>query len=147
MKIKDVTVALFGMTILIYISIYLIRVGRFRKTASLFKTRAKAVLRFCLAKVFISDVQEIFLVIKENVKSFKSVILNFTLSHEKLISKMLRSLKGSGSLSYEHCKKIKAVRSKPGILQGAWKIPKFVVDICPPLTPILSKIGTAAPSL
>ena len=54
--------------------------------------------------------------IKENVKSFKSVILNFTLSHEKLISKMLRSLKGSGSLSYEHGKKIKAVRSKPGIL-------------------------------
>lgn len=135
-KIKDVTLALFGMTILIYISIYLIRVGRFRKTTS-FKTRAKAVLRFCLAKVFISVVQEIFLVIKENVKSFKSVILNFTLSHEKLISKMLRSLKGSGSLSYEHCKKIKAVSSKPGILQGAWKSSKFVVDICPPLRPIL----------
>ena len=39
-------------------------------------------------------------------------------------------------------KKIKAVRSRPGILYGLCKVHKAITDICPPFRPILSATGT-----
>ena len=45
-------------------------------------------------------------------------------------------------MSTEQYKKIKAVRSRPGILYGLCKVHKAITDICPPFRPILSAIGT-----
>ena len=71
----------------------------------------------------------------------KTGLLNFTVNHEKLISKYLRSLKSSEALSIEQHKKIKAVGSKPGNLYGLCKVHKNIVERCPPFIPILSAIG------
>ena len=47
-------------------------------------------------------------------------------------------------MSTEQYKKIKAVGSKPGILDGLCKVYKVITDICPPFRPILSAIGTSS---
>ena len=39
-------------------------------------------------------------------------------------------------------KRIKAIRSRPGILYGLCKVHKAITDVCPPFRPILSAIGT-----
>ena len=54
----------------------------------------------------------------------------------------MKKLEKSGTLSTEQHKKIKAVRSRPGILYGLYKVHKSITDICPPFKPILSAIGT-----
>ena len=77
----------------------------------------------------------------EKVK-IKTRILNFQVNHEKRINEYLKSLKNSGSLSVDQCKKIKAVGSRPGFLCGLCKVHKAIVDTCPPFRPILSAIGT-----
>ena len=74
--------------------------------------------------------------------SIKKGILNFSINHEKNINNYLKRLEKSGTLSTEQYKKIKAVRSRPGILYGLCKVHKAITDICPPFRPILSAIGT-----
>ena len=54
----------------------------------------------------------------------KNVLLNFTVNHEKRINEYLKSLKSSGAVSVEQHKKIKAVRSRPGVLYGLCKLHK-----------------------
>ena len=56
--------------------------------------------------------------------------------------KKLKRLEKSGSLSTSQYKKIKAVRSWPGILYGLCKLHKAFTDICPPFRPIISAFGT-----
>ena len=72
----------------------------------------------------------------------KKRILNFSINHEKNINNYLKRLEKSGTLSTEQYKKIKAVRSRPGILYGLCKVHKAITDICPPFRPILSAVGT-----
>ena len=72
----------------------------------------------------------------------KKGILNFSINHEKRINNYLKSLEKSGSLSSNQYKKIKATRSRPGILYGLCKVQKAVTDICRPFRSILSAIGT-----
>ena len=54
----------------------------------------------------------------------------------------MKSLEKSGSLTSDQYKKIKAIRSRPGILYGLCKVRKAIIDVCPPFRPILSVIGT-----
>ena len=54
----------------------------------------------------------------------------------------MKRLEKSGSLSTEQYIKIKAVRSRPGILYGRCKVHKANTEVCPPFRPILSAIGT-----
>ena len=74
--------------------------------------------------------------------SIKKGILNFSINHEKNINNYLKRLEKSGTLSTEQYKKIKAVRSRPGILYGLCKVHKATTDICPPFWPIISSFGT-----
>ena len=46
----------------------------------------------------------------------KKGLPNFTLNHEKRINEHLKSLKSSGAVNVEWCKKIKTAGSRPGIL-------------------------------
>ena len=84
-------------------------------------------------------------ILKDNTEfgkvDIKTRTLNFQVNHEKLINEILKRLKSSGSLSYKQYKKIKAVRSRPGVLYGLCKVHKVIVDVCPPFRPILSAIG------
>ena len=77
----------------------------------------------------------------ENV-SIKKGILNFSINHENNINNYLKRFEKSGTLSTEQYKKIKAAGSRPAILYGLGKVHKAITDICPPLRPILSAIGT-----
>ena len=54
----------------------------------------------------------------------------------------MKGLEKSGSLSTEQYEKIKAVRSRPGILYGLCKIYKAITDVCPQFRLILSAVGT-----
>ena len=54
----------------------------------------------------------------------KKGLLNFTVNHEKRINEYLKPLKLSRALSVEQYHKIKAVRSRPGILYGLCKVHK-----------------------
>ena len=54
----------------------------------------------------------------------KKDLLNFTVNYEKRINEYLKSLKLSGALNVEQYKKIKAVGSRPGILNGLCKVHK-----------------------
>ena len=54
----------------------------------------------------------------------KKDVLNFTVNYEKRINEYLKSLKLSGALNVEQYKKIKAVGSRPGILNGLCKVHK-----------------------
>ena len=58
----------------------------------------------------------------------KKGLLNFTVNHEKRINEYLKSLKSSGALSVDQCKKIKAVGSRLGVLYGLCKVHKNIVD-------------------
>ena len=68
--------------------------------------------------------------------------MNFQVSHEKGLNKILKRLKYSGSLSHEQCKVIKAVESRPSGLCGLCKVRKAIADVCPIFRPIFSAIGT-----
>ena len=72
----------------------------------------------------------------------KKGILNFPINHERRINDYLKSLEKSGSLTTDQYKKIKAIRSRPGILYGLCKLHKAVTEVCPPFRPIVSAIGT-----
>ena len=72
----------------------------------------------------------------------KKGTLNFSINHEKNINNYLKRLEKSGTLSTEQYKKIKAVRSRPGILYGLCKVHKAITDVCSPFTSIFSAIGT-----
>ena len=54
----------------------------------------------------------------------KKDLLNFTVNYEKRINEYLKSLELSGALNVEQYKKIKAVGSRPGILNGLCKVHK-----------------------
>ena len=54
----------------------------------------------------------------------------------------MKSLEKSGRLTTNQYKKIKAIRSRPGILYELCKLHKAVTDVCPPFRPIVSAIGT-----
>ena len=54
----------------------------------------------------------------------------------------MKRLEKSESLSIKPCKKIKAVRSRQGILYGLCKVHKAIIDVCPPFRSIISAIGT-----
>ena len=54
----------------------------------------------------------------------KKDVLNFTVNYEKRINEYLKSLELSGALNVEQYKKIKAVGSRPGILNGLCKVHK-----------------------
>ena len=54
----------------------------------------------------------------------------------------MKRLEKSGTLSTEQYKKIKAVRSRPGILYGLCKVHKAITDIYPQFRPIISANGT-----
>ena len=49
-------------------------------------------------------------------------LLNFTVNHEKWITKCLKSLKSSGALKVKQHEKIKAVDSRPGTSYGICKL-------------------------
>ena len=68
--------------------------------------------------------------------------MNFQVNHEKRINEILKSLRSAGSLSVKQYQEIKAVESRPGVLYGLCKVQKAIVDVFPPLKPILSTIGT-----
>ena len=72
----------------------------------------------------------------------KKGILNFSVNLERRINDYLKGLEKSGSLTTDQYKKIKAIGSRPGILYGLCKVHKAIIDVCPPLRPILSAIGT-----
>ena len=72
----------------------------------------------------------------------KKEILDFSSNHERRINNYLKSLEKSDSLTTDQYKKIKAIGSRPGILYGLCKVHKSIIDVCPPLRPILSAIGT-----
>ena len=72
----------------------------------------------------------------------KKGLLSFAVNHEKRMNEYLKSLKSSGAVCAEQHKKIKAVRSRPGVLYGLCKVHKNIVDRSPPFRPILSAIGT-----
>ena len=77
----------------------------------------------------------------EKVK-IKKGILNFSINHERRINDYLKSLEKSSSLTTDQYKKIKVIRSRPGILYGLCKVHKAIIDVCPSFRPILSAIGT-----
>ena len=52
----------------------------------------------------------------------------------------MKSLENSGSLTTDQYKKIKVIRSRPGILYGLCKIYKAIIDFCPTFRPIPSEI-------
>ena len=52
----------------------------------------------------------------------------------------LKSLENSSSLNTNQHKKMKAIKSRPGILHGLCKEHKAIIDVCPPLRRILSAI-------
>ena len=54
----------------------------------------------------------------------------------------MKSLEKSGSLTTDQYKKIKATRSRPGILYGLCEVHKAITDVCPPFRPILLVIET-----
>ena len=54
----------------------------------------------------------------------KKDLLNFTVNYEKRINEYLKSLELSGALNVEQYKKIKAVGSRPGTLNGLCKVHK-----------------------
>ena len=54
----------------------------------------------------------------------KKDLLNFTVNYKKRINEYLKSLELSGALNVEQYKKIKAVGSRPGILNGLCKVHK-----------------------
>ena len=54
----------------------------------------------------------------------------------------MKCLEKPGSLSTKQYKKIKAVRSRQGILYGLCKVHKSITNVCPAFRPTLSAIGT-----
>ena len=53
-----------------------------------------------------------------------------------------KNLKNKNTISEETYKKLRPVRSKPGILYGSAKVLKHHINGLPPFKPILSAIGT-----
>ena len=93
--------------------------------------------------VYIRHIEKIL----DDATKFKQVkikkeILDFSINHERRINNYLKSLEKSDSLTTDQYKKIKAIGSRPGILYGLCKVHKAIIDVCPPLRPILSAIGT-----
>ena len=81
----------------------------------------------------------------DNATKFEKVnvkkgILNFSIYHERRRTDYLKSLEKSGSLTTDQYKKIKVIRSRPGILYGLCKIYKAIIDFCPTFRPIPSEI-------
>ena len=64
------------------------------------------------------------------------------INDERRINDYLKSLEKSGILTTDQSKKIKTIRSRPGILYGLCKVHKVIIDVCLPFAPILSVIGT-----
>ena len=54
----------------------------------------------------------------------------------------MKSLERSASRTTNRHKKIKAIRSRPGIVYGLCEVHKAITDACPPFRLILSAIGT-----
>ena len=67
----------------------------------------------------------------EEVKN-KKRILNFLVNHERRLNDCLNSLEKSGCLTKDQYKKINAIRSRPGILYGFFKVHKAITDVCLP---------------
>ena len=64
------------------------------------------------------------------------------INDERCINDYLKSLEKSGILTTDQSKKIKTIRSRPGILYGLCKVHKVIIDVYLPFAPILSVIGT-----
>ena len=64
--------------------------------------------------------------------------MNFSINHGRPINDYSKSLEKSNSLTTDQYKKIKPIRSRPGILYGLCKVHKAITDLCPPFRPIFS---------
>ena len=85
-------------------------------------------------------------ILKDNTKfekvDIKTRVLNVQVNHEKRLNEILKRLKYAGSLSDKQYKIIKAIESRPGVLNGLCKTHKVMADVCPLFRPIVSAIGT-----
>ena len=67
--------------------------------------------------------------------------LNFAISQEKHVDKVLKNLVQSKSMTEKTKKSLKPVGTRPGVMYGSCKVHKASVENCAPFRPILSALN------
>ena len=69
-------------------------------------------------------------------------LLNFDISQEKHVDKVLKKLVECKGMMEKTRKSLKPVGTRPGVMSGSCKVRKATVGNCPPFRPILSALNT-----
>ena len=69
-------------------------------------------------------------------------LLNFSISQEKHVDKVLKKLVESNSMTDKTRKSFKPVGTRPAVMYGSCKVHKASVENFPPFRPILSALNT-----
>ena len=67
-------------------------------------------------------------------------LLNFAINQEKHVDQVLKKLVESKSMTEKTRKSLKPVGTRPGVINGSWKVHDASVGNCPPFRPLLSAL-------